>query len=79
MINGFEIIGTCSLSKNKQLVISKNKEDEFVIAKRIKVDDEGYEKYFYEKGSIIIKEEDFYSLYNDLKEYMNNNYSSIIY
>ena len=49
MENGFKIISTCNITQNKQLVISKNKNDEIVIAKRFTIFDEGFEKFIYEK------------------------------
>ena len=53
MENGFKIISTCNITQNKQLVISKNKNDEIVIAKRFTIFDEGFEKFIYEKGATI--------------------------
>lgn len=72
MDNGFEIISVCNISLNKELVISLNKNGEFVIAKRIIVDDEGVKKYFYEKGSIILNKENFVCMFENINDHLNS-------
>lgn len=68
---GFEIISVCNISQNKELVVSINKKGEFVIAKRIIVDDEGVKKYFYEKGSIILDKKNFNDMLENINCYLN--------
>lgn len=63
----FDIIACCSLSETKQLVISKL-DEKVVIAQRIVAMDSGRERYFYEKGSIIIPKECKHNFINILKE-----------
>jgi hypothetical protein len=69
MENGFKIISTCNITQNKQLVISKNKNDEIVVAKRFTVFDEGFEKFIYEKGATILNIDEFKKLIDNVKEY----------
>lgn len=55
----FVILETCNLSESKELVLSKNNEGNYVLAKRFCVNDNGERKYFYEKGATIIQKEIF--------------------
>lgn len=54
----YDEITYCSLSKTRELVISKNEEDCYVLAKRtIVYDEDGKKSIFFEKGATIIKPE----------------------
>lgn len=55
----FEILSVCKLSSNKSLVLSRNRDGKFVMAKRYNVEENGGEKFFYEKGAIVIEPENF--------------------
>lgn len=50
-------VASCPVSSIKQIVISKNSDDNIVMAKRVIVNDEDGTKMFFEKGATIIKQE----------------------
>ena len=51
----FTIISTTKLSDNKELVLSQNSKKELVLATRAVVMENGKEKYYYDKGAIIVE------------------------
>lgn len=57
--NSFKVIGSCESGKNKNLVISTNATNDIVIAQNFSIFDEleNKSRTFFEKGSIIVKNE----------------------
>jgi len=51
----FKEIGFCQISENKHLVLSQNENDELVLAQRAVIMDGDRERYYYDKGAIILK------------------------
>lgn len=53
----FKVLQVCRIANNRELVLSLNENNEYVLATRVFVDVNGETKVFYEKGAIIINQE----------------------
>ena len=69
----FSIIAATKLSDNKEMVASKNSKNEIVMATRAVVLEGGKEKYYYDKGAIIVENKHV----SDFKKFLEKISSSI--
>ena len=67
----FVIIATTKLSDNKELVLSQNSKKELVLATRAVVMENGKEKYYYDKGAIIVENKYVPSFDNFMEKVLN--------
>lgn len=69
MDNGYKVITSCNISDYKEFVVSESKNGDIVLAKRFVVSDGGYERYMYEKGSIVLGRSEFDKFIEGINKY----------
>lgn len=67
----FKVLQTCKIADNRELVLSLNDNNEYVLATRVLVPINDETKVFYEKGAIIIGKE-FDSQFADFGKNISN-------